>query len=612
MTTINPSPGEQVVSAFSEVVRQGMGGKTTAYGTQIYDSEALGEVVTLAGAPRKNISIRQALPWVALEQVKALHPDADLDDSADWYFIQSLITECAEKKIKAIKIPRGTYHLTRGIDFSELGAPTFLDAEGVTLKATRPMPYMALLEHRGNWLKSHRFHLRGIELEGAYLAEVGLKIAEAQEWEIDAVVRECHVGIALSDVWYGEFSTSTIIRNCLVGVAFDAGHSTEINTIEIANLKINFSRGYETHFKNVENTDTIGIRVSTVLGGIDLHTCVVEGVDYGIKYVPQKKGRGALRGLFSITGCYWEAIGKSLFDFSDIALPGYMHCYNSMIIRGNRVHTNGNKESVFGPGEIEIIGNQPMKVRMMRSIPNRAMLRIDDQVELIEPPTGHQIFVDRTSAIPVNVDTQRFSSWGKVGQWPEGEAMMRTVEHAAYRTAPPAQLLRRTGGHSKMYPVHSITSRPTVYYPGHDDTPNGPVVRGSDGGWYMILAGDGGALTTRQVHNIARLDEGVDSRTAEQLHHMTSGETVGVKYRCIDTNTDMILGERDGQKRWVDRAGHLTIGTTTELLTELPTIPNGGRVFDTTTKQAAWSDGRDLYIYDWWGEQTRNPLTSTT
>src|SRR5699024_9305979 len=107
-------------------------GLAQTYGTKGYIYEAGGEVETLISPPRANVTIREALPHVTLEQVQALGPDATLEDTADWFMLQALIGDCAQNLVKDIKIPRGTYYLSRGLDLSGLEYGTRLDMTGVT------------------------------------------------------------------------------------------------------------------------------------------------------------------------------------------------------------------------------------------------------------------------------------------------------------------------------------------------------------------------------------------------------------------------------------------------------------------------------------------------
>lgn len=602
-------------SALDRATDQNLGAQNlAAFGTKFYESPSSGEMVTLAGAPRENATIADALPDVSLVQVQALDSDADLSDSADWYVIQSLIDDCASRLVKDIKIPRGRYYLSRGINLTNLEFGTHIDATGVVLWATKKMPWMIrMAPASGVYWKARQVKISGLELRGNYLAHTGVIISNAQEWHLDVKIHNCYVAVSISDTWYGAFSSSCVIINCLIGVSFDVGNFAEVNTIQIPNLKINFAAA-KSNFPDASNTDSIGIRISTILGGIHFDAPVVEGVDYGVKYVPVKTGNGSIGGLATFTAAYWEAIKKRVFDFSEYGQSGYIHTFISLEIRGNRFNVPEAMESVFGPGIHVIENNQKHKVKIMDSPPTRVTMRIDNQVELTQSPTSTQVFIDRSPTVPTSIYTERFSPWGNSNTYPQGEAMLYTMQHAGYRTTPSMEKLRGTaaGSPSKLYPAYSITSRPTVYHPSVGDAPNGPVLHGADG-WYMLLLGEGGVLTTRKVNNVQRLDEGTTSRSGKELHHMAPTAQVGSVYRCIDMNAEVVLGTVGGQRRWVDSSGRLRIGTTDELLEAVSSIPNGNRVFDISTGQSAQVRDGSLYLYDWFGdvkERIAGPLAS--
>lgn len=587
------------------------GGLADTYGTKPYIQAATGEVETLMNPQRIDRTIATAFPNVTLAQVQALDAQATLDDSADWFEIQSLIDKCASQRHKTLKIPQGTYYISRGLDLSGLEFGTYLDMHGVQLRATQKMPHMILIEHRGNWWKARRITIQGLELRGNFLADVGVKLARVQEWNVDVKVHECYVGIALSDVWYGALSTSTVLQDCLVGLAFNTDQTGEINTVQIANLKIGFATS-KTNFVDSPNADSIGIRISTFLGGIELHSVVVEGVDYGIKYANQRAGSGADEGLLRVTSCYWEAIKKRVFDFSELGEAGFANYLNSLIITGNRFNVPAASESIFGPVLVEIIGNQPLAIRVQDTPVSRVLLRIDDSVTLTKNPTSSQVFVDRLPTVPVNLDHRRFAEWGNKNPYPQGKGMLYTVQHAAYRTAPPVEGLRASGAPSKLFPAYSITGRPTVHYPSVGGNPNGPVIQSPDGSWHMILVGNDGALSTHRVRNISRLDEALDSRSGKELHYLTSTAEIGASFLCIDIDKKVTLGELNGKRGWIDHLGRLQIGTTEELIAEFPNLANGVRVFDVSTGQAAYVASSSFLRFSWFGDATGERVLGTS
>lgn len=596
------------------------GGLAETYGTKGYIHEAAGEVATLMDPPRSDATIADALPSVTLSQVQALDPEANLDDTADWFLVQRHISECAANNTKAIRLPRGRYYMSRGIDLSALDYGTYINAEGAIFWAIKAMPRMVWLQHRGNYWKGRRADIHGLELRGNYLAQRGIDISGVQEWSVDIRVHTCYEGISLQDVWYGNFSRETVIQDCLTGLAFNDGNTMEINAIGIDNLKINFATSKE-NFVDDPESDSIGISISTILGGIDFHSITVEGTDYGVRYMPMRTGSGYMEGLVMFTGCYWESIRKRVFDFSRINELGFTHCINSLVIQGNRFFVTSG-ESVMGPGKLTMVGNQKHKIRFANfRQATRMTVNIDENVEVVHKfDTNYagslelQLALNTGLSVVNNVDWKRFSPWGDTNSYPLGDQMVSTIGHENYRIGAGAKLLRGPNQPSKYFAARSIMPRPIVFYPGSLGEPNGPVVRGDDGKWHMIQVNANGDLTTREVRNTHRLDEGPSSRTAKELHFLKDSDPLGSRYQCIDFSPNdswVNLAELDGKRHWVDDSGRLRIGNTEEALEAYSKLVNGLHFFDMNTGQSLSRLGDGFYLIDWYGVRSANRVYGT-
>ena len=590
-------------------------GLAQTYGTKGYIYEAGGEVETLINPPRTDVTIRQELPHVTLEQVQALDPDATLDDTADWFVVQKHIADCAAGNVRSIRLPRGRYYMSRGVDFSALEYGTHVEASGVIFWATQPMDNMVLLRHAGNYWKARRFSIHGLELRGNYVAKNGISVDGVQEWSIDVRVHSCYTGFAMEDTWYGQISRESIIQDCLVGLAFNTGNAMEINTIGIDNLKINFSVD-KSRFTDSPEADSIGISISTILAGIDFHAVVVEGMDYGVRYMPQRAGSGRMDGLVMFTGCYWEHIKKRVFDFSRVNEGGFTHAVNSLIIQGNRFHASPGV-SVMGLGSLTMVGNQDHKIRFenFSSGPSRTSATIDANVEVahefsdrIANSRDQQLFINTLPAVPVNIDTDRFAKWGNSGVFPAGDAMVSTLGHANYQLgAPPAKLRGSNQQPSKYFVARSIMPRPVVFYPGSHGEPNGPVVQGEDDKWYMLRVAEGGAVEAREVRNVNRIDESAAARTAKELYLMRSKANLGTRHQVIDIhnpNNWVTLADVDGVRSWVDDESRVRVGTTAQALEAHSALYNGAHFADVSTGQTLLRTGDSYTFIDWYGSST--------
>ena len=590
-------------------------GLAQTYGTKGYIYEAGGEVETLINPPRTDVTIRQELPHVTLEQVQALDPDATLDDTADWFVVQKHIADCAAGNVRSIRLPRGRYYMSRGVDFSALEYGTHVEASGVIFWATQPMDNMVLLRHAGNYWKARRFSIHGLELRGNYVAKNGISVDGVQEWSIDVRVHSCYTGFAMEDTWYGQISRESIIQDCLVGLAFNNGNAMEINTIGIDNLKINFSVD-KSRFTDSPEADSIGISISTILAGIDFHAVVVEGMDYGVRYMPQRAGSGSMDGLVMFTGCYWEHIKKRVFDFSRVNEGGFTHAVNSLIIQGNRFHASPGV-SIMGLGSLTMVGNQDHKIRFenFSSGPSRTSATIDANVEVVHEFSNsialgreQQLAINTLPSVPVNVYADRFAKWGNSNTYPIGDAMVSTIGHANYQLGASPEKLRGSNQQpSKYFVARSIMPRPVVFYPGSHGEPNGPVILGEDDKWYMLRVAEGGAVEARQVRNVNRIDESAAARTAKELYLMRSKANLGTRHQVIDIhnpNNWVTLADVDGVRSWVDDESRVRVGTTAQALEAYSALYNGAHFADVSTGQTLLRLGEYYVLIDWYGTNT--------
>lgn len=556
-----------------------------------------------------NATIAAQFPTVTLAQVQAVNASATLSDSADWYVLQSFINACATNSTKTIKVPQGTYYMSRGLDLSALDYGAFVNFEGVILKAISSIDAMVKLQFNGNYWIGRRAVIQGLEIRGNYLTGVGISLNNVQEWSLSAVrVHECLVGIQLIDTYYGSIGPATDIQDCLVGLSLDVGTGVEINTINFDNLKINFDTS-KTNFVGHTNDDAIGVRFAVIMGGVDFHQPVIEGYDYGFKYVPTQAGVGTYIGSFSLTRPYFEAIAIRYFDFSLAANAGMYLMKNDITVLGARFHDSGTiTPSVFTTGRHRIIGCQPIKVQFLQSSPvNRIQATIDDNVTVIAPvpyASDPQVMINVVDAYPTLLNWQRYNAWGNTNSYPSGIGLPPTIATSNYMLASsPPGLRGEVQASSKWYDVFSVTTRPVVFYPALGEK-NGPVIKGDDGSWYLLQVDRTGAVAAKKVVNINRIDESVWTKTAKELWYLANTAPLGSTYLCSDISTKVTLTAIDSGNRWMGSTGSTTlrIGKTAELITLVGSMNNGEQFYDVYTGQVTSIDSsHNPLAVDWYG-----------
>lgn len=557
-----------------------------------------------------NATIAAQFPTVTLAQVQAVNASATLSDSADWYVLQSFINACATNSTKTIKVPQGTYYMSRGLDLSALDYGAFVNFEGVILKAISSIDAMVKLQFNGNYWIGRRAVIQGLEIRGNYLTGVGISLNNVQEWSLSAVrVHECLVGIQLIDTYYGSIGPATDIQDCLVGLSLDVGTGVEINTINFDNLKINFDTS-KTNFVGHTNDDAIGVRFAVIMGGVDFHQPVIEGYDYGFKYVPTQAGVGVNIGSFSITRGYFEAIAKSYIDCSNANTEANMVLMkNDITIIGCRFHDSSTiQPSVLTTGRHKILGCQPITVEFIQSASvNRIQATIDDSVIVYNPvalSVDTEVIINRINSYPTFNDWQRFNDWGDTSNFPTGDGLPATIGAANYMIAPsPNKLRGENEPSSKWYDVHSINTRPLIFYPTIGEK-TGPVLKGKDGSWYLVELDYSGALVTHKINNLNRIDDSIWSKSAKELWYLSNTAPIGATYLCSEISTSLKLSIIDSGNRWVGSTGSSTlrIGKTSELITLIGSMNPGEQFYDVETSQVTQVDPTHKPLaVDWYG-----------
>lgn len=495
----------------------------------------------------KNVSIDSALPSTTLDEVKALDPSASTNDSADWYILQLFINECKAKKSKTIRIPEGTYYLSKGLNLSGLEYGCFIDCEGVIFKAVSKIDEIISIKHQGNYWKGRRVTIKGLEIRGEFLAQKGVCIDGVQEWLLQSMrIHGCFVGLSMADTWYGEISTETIIQDCLIGVDFAPGKTHEVNTIEFSNLKINFAVP-KTSFYPIgedeseasydERIESIGITLGIILGGISFSGTTIEGTDYAFKYKAVVLGEGTQSGVFSIKDGYFEAIKKRFFDFSEAKKTGYLQAIYVIDISNNRFLQGKVFPSVFTEGRYRILNNQKLEVEFTHGNRlSRITAVIDGNVSVSKETTDStQLFI-RREGVSTDANAHKYRSYDNDSVYPHQISMLPTIQdnHGLEYTS---RLKSNIRAYSPY--VLGVHTKPLTFI--GNEHPAAPVIKGDDDKFYMLSTKNGENLSLIEVKNFSFLESPEGSKTAKELYKRTSAE--GDKAFCIEIESSLIYSE---------------------------------------------------------------------
>ena len=570
---------------------------------------------------KSDITIEEGLPEITLEDVKSVDNSATLSDSADWFVLQSYIDECARTKTRSIRIPEGTYYMSRGLDLSGLEYDSHVNAHGVKLQFVNQSDYAVLLEHRGNYWKGRRVNIEGLEIRGEYMCKVGVSVQGVQEWVLSNVrIHACHIGILMADTWYGDVNTMTIIENCLIGIDFGYRNTNEINTIGFNNIKLNASNTLEQKQRFIpkntgesdedydERVSFIGVRLGGVIGGINFFKVTIEGHDYAYKYESKSRGSsgGVETGVFSIENNYLESIKKAFFDFRIPRDSNRVEYLYNLDIKGTRVHGTPKYPSYFTDGFYHITQNQSFDVIFRFVGRSRLMATIDESVNLVDVIGMAYITKTRNDMM---ANPQKFGLYGDRKKYPTSKTALPSIQDDEFKITPTFEGMTATSGgpYVKNHNILSVTTVPVTFARSFGNK-NGPVIQSDDGRFHMLQVSNDGTLYTERIVNLNRLNYTLFAKTGKELYETIDDYELNDIVSCIDINEEVTLELVEGAKKWVV-AGAVAIGTSEELLKN----PNTARRwFDVSTHQVVRMDGESVYRFvDWYGRATTTRAYST-
>ena len=528
-----------------------------------------------------------------------------------------LISEAIQEK-KIIKMVPGIYKLSSPL---KINGSVVIEAYGVELQPSD--------NYNGNLVEltgGREITIRGLKVNGLYRANCGIKVDTANEFLFHNVkIWNCFKGVILKDTYYGEFSGECTFIDNYDGIVTQG---SENNTIALYNTRIIFNIGWnsndttgksyyypknngesdEDYFTRVPKVH--GIKLESLCNNLKISGIIIEKVDNGLVGMLRNVG-GTETAHITINDCYFENIWDKTISLKKI---GSTEILWECTIENNRFFQNHKIE--LGSGRFTIKDNQQLyggdillnmvgtyRTQLYTDLPDNRIKYYSD---------NNQISVNKHH-LPLNTNFKKYNPYGNVNGTYQSFNHLPTIldeDYISYYSH-----IREGNAMSKAFNVKTVMDRPLTF------SKAGIVVKGENNKYYMLTTNDGTDTVWREVSNIMRLEEPINSMTAKELYrYALSGELENGDYRyCVDLGSERSKGNVASAKVTV-KNGKLVAnyGTSNEYVcigkgTDIPTsAPYIGCLFWNVEIDLGYQwNGNYWVIVDWYGKTGTQQMVGT-
>ena len=581
--------------------------------------------------------ISTLLPNVTLSDVQSLDINATLSDSVDWYVVMMMVKKANDLNIGSIILPNGIGIISRTIDTTKRLYRCNIIGKNTTIKPSTTLfvgdsiikisPVDAVST---NWGSGRMIRLDGLVLDGLCTNGIyGVYIKTGQEWLItNCTIYNCFVGVALENTYYGEMSLENVIQDCVRSVEFKLGGADEINTIKLNNVKMNCGVTLEQRKKLspplLNETDdayklrvpTVGVRIRTIVGGIEFNGCTIEGQEIGFladgRTILEDGSLGAngmQNGIFNIDNCYLEAIKRKFYHICAETSGGMSCFYNLSISNGRHSGTTTLPEpSVFGLCRLSVKNCQPISAILKQTLArttiqyNDSFIFTSGNIDARDDDSQH---IYDSSVIQSGANNKKYNQFGNDNSYPTSDNMYSSVQDELYIQMPSPI----TPGNSKVSKVMSITPESIKFIPSPYQK-CGPIIKGDDDNLYMLQVDYNGALITKKIVNKAVIDPKPNTFTAKELWLKRSTFTNRERRLCIDVPGEMEFITIGTDELFISHRGDVNFESANKYPKILPyaTYLRIKDSLNVSYNQAVYLIDIDLrvengsgWFIDWWG-----------
>lgn len=544
------------------------------------------------------------LPFKVAPEAFGAYGDGTHDDSSA---IQALIDYAIDSRSN-IEFNKKTYQIgtTLLINKSSTSVNLIIDGNGATLLASTALDDDYIIRLKTPISATYgqeNIYIKNLKLNGNWINK-GIDIEKTNFWSFENVnIQRCLYGLRLCNTYYGNIDDNCIIGNCWYGIVMEDSADTtsnEVNTIRIGNISIQMPQSAKTNFDTVL-TDTIGVKIDTLVNSIKLEGTIIEHYDIGVEGFtlansPAVVGR---RCIFTIDKCYFEDLGK-VFEFKRQSSSNFLQ--PTAEFTNCRIYPDGtpsgSKVGELDCGHWTITGNQNFTLKIGTSPTNLEITTDLDDTFLDIGNINDSVVINKIG-LPRTTRDNEIRNDGYLGR-------NRLVDIQNNNLFYHRMYYANANHEMKNYKAFSINAQ-NICFQQESSAPVGLIIDGDDGNKYMLGTESGSTVKLIPMNNRSRYFQTANSKTALWLWNNRNRFENGVEFYCIDIEKTVVCNNHN----WLDKGdNHIAIGTS-PVLSAYASNPSGiywRPSWDVSFNRGVyWHATKYILGYDWFMNNSPRP-----